>query len=161
MKKKLLFGGAVLCLLCAFLCGCRTQFQFTSDPDTAVEISLLVLEKEELTLEEGEYAVLATLPETQIAAFMADFREVTCYRYFNDPVCFPQGQVIRITYADGCFDLLNHAAACPYLENGEHFPGQAARDCVHFDREEFHVLAARYFGIVFDPNYGVIRSDLQ
>lgn len=159
MKGKYIL--AMLCLLCVFLSGCRTDFRYASDPATAVEIALLVLEKEELTLEAGEYTVLATLPEEQIAAFMADFSEVPCKRYLNDPSCFPQGQVVRITYADGCFDLLNRSSACPYMENGEHFPGQAARDCVYFDGEKFDVLAARYFGVAFDPNYGMIRSDSQ
>ncbi len=147
----------VLCLLliCSFLGSCRAEFRFSREPETIVEISLLVLDKAKKQLDMEECIVLTSIRQEQHKDFIADLCNVSCYYYRNDPQGYPAGQVVRITYADGCFDLLDSGAACGYTKEGTEIPGRLARECVYFDTEEFDALCTRYFGSLYDPMYGI------
>ena len=102
--------------MCAFHCACIYRLQRTSGvPFHAIRgkyssDDIVYADPYSDTEDYSAIAPVITVDQEQWQRFLADLKEIPCKQYFNDPVQGFSGNVIRITYTDGSYEVIGPLA---------------------------------------------------
>ena len=134
MKGKLI---AAVLLVMLVLAGCKAgeTYPFTQAEEDIAAIELIYVERYE---QPSDYSVLdavATVEQSQWQESLSRFRQIRCESYFNDPPQGDTGMLIRITYADGGYEVIGNR--CGLYVNPK---GQRTYKYYHFEEKAFAAL---------------------
>jgi hypothetical protein len=79
------------------------------------------------------------IPSEQWGAFIDSLNRITCKKHHYEPNYSLAGYLIRITYADGCYEVISRRTGAQFSIDGDRkYPW------VRFDREEFDDFITKY-----------------
>ena len=122
MRKALKILIPVLCAI-AVLAWCHKTNQYTlAQPNSCISNVEIVHVPSHTIVDDGAYekiVVTATIPDDQIPSFLDDFSRVPSKKDFGHPAYYVEGNVVRITYSDGAFELIGKYAGFYATSSGE------------------------------------------
>ena len=129
-----MFRKILICvLLLTLLCGCiRKDYPPCANQPLENVASIELLENQE---------VVYTLTESKFEAFLTDFMAIRFHRYFNDPPTEYGALAVKITYADGYYDIIGQQVNWYFTPSGK-----GAKTKVYYaaNHEDFIPLFANY-----------------
>ena len=138
MKKCIAVISFVLVLLAG--CGRNKVYPFAYSADQISNIEIVNIPASSFMYGGNLKDIISikTISVDNWEAFLADFHDVRCYKYFNDPPTFLEGLGMRITYLDGSFEIVDKRTGC-------HIVGEDIKyQWYGFDREAFLDFIKRY-----------------
>lgn len=110
----------LLVVLSLFLCGCNAGCNYALRQSTAniesVEV-IFISPYKAASIEEqiDQASIVANINEAQWDGLFRDIKEMSCSVHVFDPIQSLTGNVVRIIYADGTFELIG-AYTCAYYD---------------------------------------------
>ena len=131
MLKKI-----IPCILLVLLCGC-TMKEYPPCANQPLEnvVSIEFLENQEF---------VCTLPESELEAFWADFMAIKFHRFINDPPTEYGELAVKITYADGYYDIIGQNVNWYFAPTGK---GVKTKVYYAVNKEDFVTLFADYLEV--------------
>lgn len=125
----------ILIVLLLALCSRKDAYTLSQPYPNVVNVEIVYVAND-MILVKGFYdsiEPICALEAEQIDAFFDKFNTMACSRYLNDPAESVTGEVIRVTYRDGAFELIGHQAGfyCAKDKNWNYRP-------YYFDDEVFY-----------------------
>jgi hypothetical protein len=116
-----------------FTTGCEieTEFDYMQKVDEIVNIEIVEVDKNDTTIKKD-------LNKDEENNIISDILKLKCYEYFNDPCCTISGDVVKITYSNGNYELIS-ASSCEYFTNGK-----GCFRMIYFDTPAFNNLISKY-----------------
>lgn len=132
-------------IVLAFTISCRhtEKYKLLNSMDDIIEISIVALSFEN----DGSLQVTKCKTIENINEFMEDFRSVTCYTYFGDPVAATtegtETTAVEILYQNGEYEIINWKGQTKYtLTRGlTYYAGFSV-----FDEQQFVGMIQKYAG---------------
>ena len=128
MLKKI-----IPCLLLVLLCGCTRKDCppcVNQPPENVASIELL-----------ENMEVICTLPESEFEAFWVDFMAIKFHRFLSDPPTEYGDRAVKITYADGYYDIIGQNVNWYFTPTGK---GAKTKVYYAVNKEDFVTLFATY-----------------
>lgn len=110
-RKRIVVTMIFLLILCG--CGRKTYSACVNQPiENVASIELLDTKDDEET-------VLYTLSDSEYASFWSQFKQISFSKYYNDPPTQYGILAVKITYSDGCVDIIGTDINCYYNAAGK------------------------------------------
>lgn len=105
MKTKVVLCSFLIVLIFA---GCSTQvvYPFMQSEENIVAIDIIYADPYSYTEDYGALMPVFSVSPEHWQRFIADFEEIPCKHAPMDPLQGHSGEVIRITYADGGYEVI-------------------------------------------------------
>ena len=135
------FVPVVLTLICVMLlltlCGQRNKFTLSQPYDNVSSVEIVYVADDNILVKGFLDSIqsVCTVNVGQWHAFFDDFYSITCSQYLNDPAESVTGEVIRVTYKDGAFDLIGRYSIfyCTSEKSWDYLP-------YYFDYDAFNAF---------------------
>ncbi len=148
MHKKICTLVIVLTAVLFLLAGCKgdeTEYPF-EQPDSSIssiEVVQVFDYRDILKEQYDAITVGAIISESEQRQFLSEFRQIPCFRYWNDPADIIEGVVLRINYKNGDFELIGSLCGY-YCVNSQAENHQARFKSYYFDEDAFMKVIERY-----------------
>lgn len=105
MKTRIVLGTLLIAVI---FTGCRTQveYPFMQSEGSIVGIDIVYADPYSYTVDYSAIEPVFAVDQEQWQSFLADFKEIPCKYAPIDPLQGHSGEVIRITYADGGYEVI-------------------------------------------------------
>lgn len=118
MKRTIILALALILL---HLGGCKAQrhYLFSQQIENIDNIEIVYIDPFSAITEYDQLESIATISSEQWESFIHDFHAIPCSAYFLDPYQAIEGNVIRITYKDGGYEVISEYSGLQITSNGE------------------------------------------
>ena len=105
MKTRIILS---ILFVAVIFTGCKTQaeYPFMQPEESIVAIDVVYADPYSYTEDYSALEPVFTVGQEQWQSFLADFKEIPCKHAPIDPLQGHSGEVIRITYADGGYEVI-------------------------------------------------------
>ena len=123
--KKSIFAVVLLfgLLLCCNGCNANKAYTFMQTADTISAIDIIYVEPFFNSTDYSKARVIRAIDSEHWEVFLSDFSSIPCKSQSMDPYRSTSGTVIRITYTDGCCEVISAYTGLQINTKGEcHYP---------------------------------------
>ena len=131
------FGGLYIGII-LLLGSIPVEYEYLHPAEQISKIEILYIENSDDTGQFDDAIVCVTLSEDQHTTFLSDLYELKWYNYGNYPPFVTEGACIRITYANGDYEILSAMGTYFSTDSDGDFTSR------HLDHEELIPMLTAY-----------------